>query len=101
MMTGAEFATLKNIEDNTNEIRRIIEASKWLEVPLDILEENKKLEKELQLKDKVIEEMAKSISSNDSDLCEYIDLTIKCNRDNIKSCAFCIKQYFINKVKGE
>lgn len=65
MLNGAEFAKLLNIEDNTKEIIRIIEASKWKEVPLDILEENKKLKQKLQLKGKVIDVLTEKLEEKD------------------------------------
>lgn len=66
--------------------------------------ENIKLKKELEKKDKIIDEMAKSIAVNDSDLCQYIDETIRCKRyagENKLTCDTCIKQYFEKKVEDK
>ncbi len=53
-------------------------------------------------KDKIIDLMANHIATSDSDLCEYLDITVKCKYyagDNGKTCDICIKQYFENKTK--
>lgn len=57
----------------------------------------------LEEKDKQIDLMANHIATSDSDLCEYLDITVKCKYyagDNGKTCDNCIKQYFENKVNG-
>lgn len=56
----------------------------------------------LKEKDKQIDLMANHIAISDSDLCEYLDITVKCKYyagDNGKTCDNCIKQYFENKAK--
>ena len=56
----------------------------------------------LKEKDKQIGLMANHIATSDSDLCEYLDITVKCKYyagDNGKTCDVCIKQYFENKTK--
>lgn len=56
----------------------------------------------LKEKDKQIDLMANHIATSDSDLCEYLDITVKCKYyagDNGKTCDNCIKQYFENKAK--
>lgn len=57
----------------------------------------------LKEKDKQIDLMANHIATSDSDLCEYLDITVKCKYyagDNGKTCDNCIKQYFKNKANG-
>lgn len=66
--------------------------SKAIEIVLSMLKE----------KDKQIDLMANHIATSDSDLCEYLDITVKCKYyagDNGKTCDNCIKQYFENKAK--
>lgn len=53
-------------------------------------------------KDKIIDLMANSIATNDSNLCQYLDITTKCKYyagENKKLCDDCIKEYFENKAK--
>ena len=53
-------------------------------------------------KDKIIDLMANHIATNDSNLCQYLDMTTKCKYyagENGKTCDECIKQYFENKAK--
>lgn len=67
--------------------------SKAIEIVLSVLKE----------KDKQINLMANHIATSDSDLCEYLDITVKCKYyagDNGKTCDNCIKQYFKNKANG-
>lgn len=55
-----------------------------------------------EVKDKQINLMANHIASNDSNLCQYLDMTTKCKYyagENGKTCDDCIKQYFENKAK--
>lgn len=66
--------------------------SKAIEIVLSVLKE----------KDKQINLMANHIATSDSDLCEYLDITVKCKYyagENGKTCVSCIKQYFENKAK--
>lgn len=61
-----------------------------------------KLQKENEIKDKVIDLMAENIASTDSDLCAYIDMTTKNNEcKDTKHCKDCIKQYFYKKAEEE
>ena len=56
----------------------------------------------LEEKDQIIDLMANHIATSDSDLCEYLDITTKCQYyagENKKLCDDCIKQYFENKAK--
>ena len=51
---------------------------------------------------KIIDLMANHIATNDSNLCQYLDMTTKCKYyagENGKTCDECIKQYFENKAK--
>ena len=67
-----------------------------------ILSDYKRVLKENEKKDKIIDLMANNIATSDSDLCEYLDITVKCKYyagDNGKTCDNCIKQYFENKAK--
>lgn len=67
-----------------------------------IKQQIKELQKENEKKDKIIDLMANHIATSDSDLCEYLDITVKCKYyagDNGKTCDNCIKQYFENKAK--
>ena len=53
-------------------------------------------------RDKIIDLMANHIATNDSNLCQYLDMTTKCKYyagENGKICDNCIKQYFENKAK--
>ena len=55
-------------------------------------------------KDKIIDLMANSIAANDSNLCQYIDITTKCKYyagENGKICDECIKQYFERQAKND
>lgn len=59
---------------------------------------------ELEKKDKIIDLMAYDIATNDSNLCQYIDETIRCKKyagENKLTCDECIKQYFEKKVEKE
>lgn len=61
-----------------------------------------KLQEEIEKKDKIIDLMAYDIATNDSDLCQYIDETIRCKKyagENKLTCDECIKQYFERKVE--
>lgn len=62
-----------------------------------------KLHEENEKKDKIIDLMAYDIATNDSDLCQYIDETIRCKKyagENKLTCDECIKQYFERKVEN-
>jgi hypothetical protein len=61
-----------------------------------------KLKEELDQKEKIIDLMANHIATNDSNLCQYLDMTTKCKYyagENGKTCDECIKQYFENKAR--
>ena len=63
-----------------------------IEIVLSMLEEQ----------DKIIDLMANHIATSDSNLCEYLDITTKCQyyaEENKKLYDDCIKQYFGNKAK--
>ena len=67
-----------------------------------------KQQKEIEKKDKIIDEMAKSIVHNndiDYEICENVhEQEIECegySRETNQCCEKCVKQYFENKVKGE
>ncbi len=75
--------------DLVNEVRL---DNKSIEIVLSMLKE----------KDKQIDLMANHIATSDSDLCEYLDITTKCQYyagENKKLCDDCIKQYFENEAK--
>ena len=66
------------------------------------------LEAETEKKDKIIDEMAKSIVHNndiDYEICENVhEQEIECegySRETNESCEKCVKQYFEKKVEGE
>lgn len=96
------------------------EAKKLFEAIMKIADERDKIEQEydrdthilqnqLDLanaknieRDKIIDLMANHIATNDSNLCQYLDMTTKCKYyagENGKICDECIKQYFENKAK--
>ena len=55
-------------------------------------------------KDKIIDLMANSIAANDSNLCQYLDITTECKYyagENGKICDECIKQYFERQAKND
>ena len=61
-----------------------------------------KVRKQLREKEKIIDLMANHIATNDSNLCQYLDMTMKCKYyagENGKICDECIKEYFENKAK--
>lgn len=67
-----------------------------------------KQQKEIEKKDKIIDEMAKSIVHNndiDYEICENVhEQEIECegySRETNESCEKCVKQYFEKKVEGE
>lgn len=58
----------------------------------------------LEKKNKIIDLMAYNIAANDSNLCQYIDETIRCKKyagENKLTCDECIKQYFERKLENE
>lgn len=66
--------------------------SKAIETVLSMLEEQ----------DKIIDLMVNNIATSDNNLCEYLDITNKCQYyagENKKLCDDCIKQYFENEAK--
>ena len=78
-----------------------MEQSDWLENRYNSI--GKSWEDTEDIKDNVIDEMANYIATNDSNLCEYLDMTTKCKYyagENGKTCDECIKQYFYKKVRN-
>lgn len=76
------------------------EINEYIKTILTLIE---KRQKEIELKDKVIDEMSTFIEKEDLDakICEYVE-DKKCKGHLIAligTCNDCIKQYFINKVK--
>lgn len=72
------------------------------QLTLDLLYKYRDQQAELEKKDKMIDEMALNIATNDSNLCQYIDETIRCKKyagENKLTCDECIKQYFERKVE--
>ena len=62
----------------------------------------KSLKRIINKQNKIIDLMANHIATNDSNLCQYLDMTTKCKYyagENGKTCDECIKQYFENKAK--
>jgi hypothetical protein len=56
----------------------------------------------LEEQDKIIDLMVNNIATSDNNLCEYLDITNKCQYyagENKKLCDDCIKQYFENEAK--
>ena len=78
------------------------EAKRLFEAIMNIADERDNLKEEIEQKDKIIDLMANHIATNDSNLCQYLDMTTKCKYyagENGKTCNECIKQYFENKAK--
>lgn len=78
------------------------EAKRLFEAIMQIADERDKLNQKIKEKDKQINLMANCIATNDSNLCQYLDMTTKCKYyagENGKTCDDCIKQYFENKAK--
>ena len=102
-MTGAEA---QKVLDELNTVRIEVlndEAKKLFEAIMKIADERDKLREELDLKDKIIDLMAKYIGEiDDETFCDedkyerdIEDNVIGCDED----CQECVKQYFENKVK--
>ena len=78
-----------------------MEQNDWLENRYNSI--GKSWEDTEDIKDNVINEMANHIATNDSNLCEYLNMTTKCKYyagGNEKICDECIKQYFYKKVRN-
>lgn len=78
------------------------EAKKLFEAIMKIADERDNLKEEVDQKEKIIDLMANHIATNDSNLCQYLDMTTKCKYyagENGNTCDECIKQYFENKAK--
>ena len=78
------------------------EAKKLFEAIMKIADERDNLKEEVDQKEKIIDLMANHIATNDSNLCQYLDMTTKCKYyagENGNTCDECIKQYFDNKAK--
>lgn len=121
-MTGEEA---QKVLDELNTVRIEVlndEAKRLFEAIMKIADERDKIKQEydkdthilqnqLDLanaknieKDKIIDLMANSIAANDSNLCQYLDITTKCKYyagENGKICDECIKQYFERQAKND
>lgn len=78
------------------------EAKRLFEAIMKIADNRDELYEKVQKQDKIIDLMANSIATNDSNLCQYLDITTKCKYyagENKKLCDDCIKEYFENKAK--
>lgn len=73
---------IKKKNDRITELEKIEEAHR---------EANGELRKELQLKDRMIDLMANCIATNDSDLCQFLDITTEKR----------IKEYFTKKASED
>ena len=96
----------QQVLDELNTVRIEVlndEAKKLFEAIMKIADERDKLREELDLKDKIIDLMAKYIGEiDDETFCDedkyerdIEDNVIGCDED----CQECVKQYFENKVK--
>lgn len=96
----------QKVLDELNTVRIEVlndEAKKLFEAIMKIADERDKLREELDLKDKIIDLMAKYIGEiDDETFCDedkyerdIEDNVIGCDED----CQECVKQYFENKVK--
>lgn len=96
----------QKVLDELNTVRIEVlndEAKKLFEAIMKIADERDKLREELDLKDKIIDLMAKYIGKiDDETFCDedkyerdIEDNVIGCDED----CQECVKQYFENKVK--
>lgn len=101
-MTGEEAQKVLD-ELNTVRIGVLNDKTKRLfEAIMKIADERDNLKEEVDQKEKIIDLMANHIATNDSNLCQYLDMTTKCKYyagENGKICDECIKQYFENKAK--
>lgn len=89
-------AHLNNIELQA-ELEKKDKESHFIQSELDIA--NAKIIK----LNKMIDLMAYDIATNDSDLCQYINETIRCKKyagENKLTCDECIKQYYERKVEN-
>lgn len=88
---------LKKLRNRVKEVKKLTRYSLYKK-------EFARLNKQLEKKDKVIDEMASHIVSSDSNLCQYLDITTKCKYyagENKKTCDMCIKEYFYKKVSDK
>lgn len=99
---------LQKVLDELNTVKIEVlndEAKKLFEAIMKIADERDKLREELDLKDKIIDLMAKYIGEiDDETFCDedkyerdIEDNVIGCDED----CQECVKQYFENKAKEE
>ena len=98
------FEAIMLIADERDELKKELKKKdKQIERYQNMLVTNDLLHiKESQEKDEIRDLMANCIATNDSDLCQYLDMTMKCKYyagENGKTCDECIKQYFENKAK--
>ena len=96
---------LNLIQEQKKEIEYKQDDINVLEAQRDSIENQfEQAKSELEKKDKIIDLMAYDIATNDSNLCQYIDETIRCKKyagENKLTCDECIKQYFEKKVEKE
>ena len=89
-----ELAILNEKQKEFNKLRNTVNSYKG---------QFERQQAEIEKKDKIIDLMAYDIATNDSDLCQYIDETIRCKKyagENKLTCDECIKQYFERKVEN-
>lgn len=95
----------QKVLDELNTVRIEVlndKAKRLFEAIMKIADERDNLKEEVDQKEKIIDLMANHIATNDSNLCQYLDMTTKCKYyagENGNTCDECIKQYFENKAK--
>ncbi len=104
MKIADERDELKNkVREKDNRIKQLENMNKFQSKDIkEAVDYTFELNKEIELKDKIIDLIANHIATNDSNLCQYLDMTTKCKYyagENGKTCDECIKQYFENKAK--
>ena len=104
MKIADERDELKNkVREKDNRIKQLENMNKFQSKDIkEAVDYTFELNKEIELKDKIIDLIANHIATNDSNLCQYLDMTTKCKYyagENGKTCDECVKQYFENKAK--
>ena len=86
--------------------KKILDIDNEEETHMEIINQKKSwgymLYVEIEEQDKIIDLMVNNIATSDNNLCEYLDITNKCQYyagENKKLCDDCIKQYFENEAK--
>ena len=86
--------------------QKILDIDNEEETHMEIINQKKSwgymLYVEIEEQDKIIDLMVNNIATSDNNLCEYLDITNKCQYyagENKKLCDDCIKQYFENEAK--